>query len=226
SALGKSALYFGNRSALKSILRWRRDSYIPIFDALQQNYCIAQNIAWPRVLKNREGKIGACPCACPINAGFPAQLFWLPVSSVPYPARRALRVITYSLRATHRDLMALGAEKLASEATLNGSAAGEIRIGQIDILKLSAGSTFALFVVFTTPSGALARRSRQATQRQRQLQQNRFLRSSAMHLHHFPFRFVWQTDAGTHFSLANQEFADLLGPRTAAVLGRSWLEIA
>jgi len=48
--------------------------------------------------------------------------------------------------------MALGAEKLASEATLNGSAAGEIRIGQIDILKLSAGSTFALFVVFTTPT--------------------------------------------------------------------------
>src|SRR5262249_18653715 len=134
-----------------------------------------KNAAWPRVLKNREGKIGACPCACPINAGFPAQLFWLPVSSVPYPARRALRVITYSLRATHRDLMALGAEKLASEATLNGSAAGEIRIGQIDILKLSAGSTFALFVVFTTPT-APSRADLGSTQRQRQLQQNRFLR--------------------------------------------------
>src|SRR5262249_56476704 len=82
----------------------------------------------------------------------------------------------FSLRATHRDLMALGAEKLASEATLNGSAAGEIRIGQIDILKLSAGSTFALFVVFTTPYGALAPRSRQAIQRHRQHQPNPFLR--------------------------------------------------
>jgi PAS domain S-box-containing protein len=121
--------------------------------------------------------------------------------------------------------MALGAEKLASEATLNGSAAGEIRIGQIDILKLSAGSTFALFVVFTTPTAPsradLGKHTTATTTPAKPISA-----ASAMHLHHFPFRFVWQTDAGTHFSLANQEFADLLGPRTAAVLGRSWLEIA
>jgi len=47
-----------------------------------------------------------------------------------------------------------------------------------------------------------------------------------VHPHHFPFRFVWQTDADTHFSVANQEFADLLGPNTAGVLGRSWPDIA
>ena len=41
-----------------------------------------------------------------------------------------------------------------------------------------------------------------------------------------PFRFVWQTDAQTHLTLASQDVVDLLGSKTAAVLCRSWIEIA
>ena len=46
------------------------------------------------------------------------------------------------------------------------------------------------------------------------------------HLQSRPFRFVWQTDAETRFSLTSQEFVDLLGTKSAAMLGLSWAEIA
>src|SRR5262249_61015956 len=38
--------------------------------------------------------------------------------------------------------------------------------------------------------------------------------------------FVWQTDAEGRFSLATQEFPELIGPNTSAVLDRTWTEIA
>jgi PAS domain S-box-containing protein len=126
-----------------------------------------------------------------------------------------------------RGLTALGAEKLAREASLNGSAEGEIQAGQINILKLGAGPTFALLVVFTKLIAASRDDSRELPDVTAAASPaNPNPAASALHLHHFPLRFVWQTDAGTHFSLANQEFADLLGPKTAAMLDRSWLEIA
>jgi PAS domain S-box-containing protein len=130
-----------------------------------------------------------------------------------------------ALLGDQRDLMALGAEKIAREASLNGSAEGEIQAGQINILKLGAGPTFALLVVFTklvATSSADSREHATATVSPA----NPNPAASALRLDHFPFRFVWQTNADTHFSLANQEFADLLGPKTAAALDRGWLEIA
>src|SRR5476651_1500974 len=42
---------------------------------------------------------------------------------------------------SHRDLIALGAEKLAREASLNGRAEGEIAAGHITMLRLGAGAT-------------------------------------------------------------------------------------
>ncbi|MDB5503567.1 MAG: histidine kinase [Tardiphaga sp.] len=41
-----------------------------------------------------------------------------------------------------------------------------------------------------------------------------------------PLRFVWRIDAEGRFSLDSDEFVELIGPRTAAVLGRRWSEIA
>jgi PAS domain S-box-containing protein len=41
-----------------------------------------------------------------------------------------------------------------------------------------------------------------------------------------PLRFVWQMDADETFTLGSSEFADAAGPRTAALLGRPWREIA
>ncbi len=41
-----------------------------------------------------------------------------------------------------------------------------------------------------------------------------------------PLRFVWQMDEAGRFTLGSDEFIGLIGPRTAAVLGRPWREIA
>ena len=41
-----------------------------------------------------------------------------------------------------------------------------------------------------------------------------------------PLRFVWQMDEAGRFTLGSDEFIGLIGPRTAAVLGRPWQEIA
>ena len=41
-----------------------------------------------------------------------------------------------------------------------------------------------------------------------------------------PLRFVWQIDADGRFTITSDEFIRLIGPRTAAALGRPWGEIA
>jgi PAS domain S-box-containing protein len=41
-----------------------------------------------------------------------------------------------------------------------------------------------------------------------------------------PLRFVWQMDDASRFTLGSDEFQVLLGPNTAAALGRPWSEIA
>ena len=41
-----------------------------------------------------------------------------------------------------------------------------------------------------------------------------------------PQRFVWQTDAENRFTIAQGEFAEIAGPRTANLLGRFWGEIS
>src|SRR4249919_262269 len=122
-----------------------------------------------------------------------------------------------------RDLVALGAEKLAREASLNDIAEGEIQAGHVTMIKLGAGSTFALLVVFTEPAGPA--RSGARTNVVADLPKI----PSPVELAPVqprPFRFVWQTDAETRFTLTSQEFVDLLDSQSAAVLGRSWAEIA
>ncbi len=42
----------------------------------------------------------------------------------------------------------------------------------------------------------------------------------------YPLRFVWQIDQDGRFTLGSDEFIALIGPRSAAVLGRTWREIA
>jgi PAS domain S-box-containing protein len=41
-----------------------------------------------------------------------------------------------------------------------------------------------------------------------------------------PLRFVWQIDAEDRFTIESDEFLDLVGPTTPAILGRPWPEIA
>src|SRR5262245_45162847 len=122
-----------------------------------------------------------------------------------------------------RDLMALGAEKLAREASLNGSAEGGLQAGAIKILRLGADSAFALLVVF---AGVVSSTLHDNSNEPPAATSPKDDPAASMQPHRFPFRFVWQIDAENHFSPATQEFADLLGPKTAAVFDRGWHEIA
>ncbi len=121
-----------------------------------------------------------------------------------------------------RDLVALGAEKLAREASLNDIAEGEIQAGRITMIKLGAGSTFALLVVFTEPADSV----RSGARANAIGDTPKISNPVELQLQRRPFRFVWQTDAETRFTLTSQEFVDLLGSKSAAVLGCSWAEIA
>jgi len=118
------------------------------------------------------------------------------------------------------DLMAFGADKLAREATLNGAAEGETPVGHMNILRLGAGATFALLVLFDMQSVPTA------AAREPELPKVLDLAQAEPTSPQPPFRFVWQTDADGLFSLASQDFAELLGPKTAAALNRKWDEIA
>ncbi len=123
------------------------------------------------------------------------------------------------------DLIALRAEKLAREASLNGSAEGESRAGHISVLKLGAGATFVLLVAFAahrSMESAGTRTSALAFEPPTVPNST----GSETASRHLPFRFVWETDADGLFTLASPEFADLLGPRTAAAIKGSWREIA
>jgi PAS domain S-box-containing protein len=122
-----------------------------------------------------------------------------------------------------RDLTALGAATLAREAMLNGKAEGEVAAGGITMIRLGAGTTVALLVVFAAPAEVV-------------LAQTPVLDSappvapnpaaSEEQPRRFPLRFVWQMDAANRFTLGTDDFARLLGPKTAAVLDRPWAEIA
>jgi PAS domain S-box-containing protein len=122
-----------------------------------------------------------------------------------------------------RDLAALGAEKLAREATLNDSTQGEIDSAPVTVLRLGAGgSVIALLVAFLEQSiPAPAREAEIATR-----PPDAAGPANDEHARRFPFRFVWQMDAETHFMLDSDELVHLLGPRTAALRGRPWSQIA
>ncbi len=118
-----------------------------------------------------------------------------------------------------RDLVALGAEQLAREASLNGRADGDIAAWPATILRLGAGATMTLLVAFAASETA-ARATAQTAPTVPNLAAAEALRRR------FPFRFVWQTDADNRFTLGTEEFIKVLGPKTAAVLGRPWADIA
>ena len=122
-----------------------------------------------------------------------------------------------------RDLVALGAEQLAREASLNGRADGDIAAWPATMLRLGAGATVTLLVAFAAPEKAAEHRCGRGScasgvRRPSGCAEPRPRR--------FPFRFVWQMDAANRFTLGTEDFAKMLGPKTAAVLGRPWADIA
>jgi PAS domain S-box-containing protein len=125
------------------------------------------------------------------------------------------------------DLIALGAEKLAREAMLNGKAEGEIAAGPITLLRLGAGtSVIALLVAFAARAAmaAAAPASEAAVETPAPVVPNSA--AAEERPRRFPLRFVWQMDTATRFTLGTEDLVRLLGPQTAAVLDRPWADIA
>jgi PAS domain S-box-containing protein len=129
-----------------------------------------------------------------------------------------------ALIGNRRDLIALGAEKLARKASLNGTAEGETLAGQACLFKLGAGPTFGLLVVFS--GHATTSHTEHASPKAATTPVVPSPPTLEVHPQYAPVRFVWQTDSGARFTLASLEFADLLGPKTATLLGHAWNDIA
>ena len=125
------------------------------------------------------------------------------------------------------DLSVLGAQRLASEASRNGQAEGEIASGRITMLRLGAGATVTLLLTFDAEPSASHAGAR-ANDAARSIASSTAPRRAVAEpaARKFPFRFVWQMDAATRFTLGIDDFAKLIGPKTAAVLNRPWAEIA
>ena len=111
---------------------------------------------------------------------------------------------------SHRDLVALGAEQLAREASLNGRADGDIAARPATMLRLGAGATVTLLVAFATSETA-ARAAAPVAQAAPTIPNPA---APELRPHRFPLRFVWQMDAANRFTLGTEEFATILGPKT------------
>ena len=112
------------------------------------------------------------------------------------------------------DLVALGADKLAREATVNGRAEGDIAAGSVALTRLGAGATVTLLVAV-----AAERKPAQIAPRADAAENGEAAR-------HIPFRFVWQMDAATRIVSGLDSFAKVVGPKTAAQLNRTWADAA
>ena len=125
------------------------------------------------------------------------------------------------------DLVALGADKLARETSLNGHGEGDIDSGRIAMRRLGAGATVALLVTFvaapaTSHAGTRAHDAAAAIAASATSHRN-LPDAGARRV---PYRFVWQMDAATHMVGGLENFATVVGPETASVLNRTWAEAA
>jgi PAS domain S-box-containing protein len=147
----------------------------------------------------------------------------------------------------------LGAESLAADAWRSGRAAGPSKAGALSIARLGAGPDAALLATIgmiplalheTYPSHAvppapaaalpddaagdeaLAVPPDDATQPAAATDAPNTASSTAtLTERRHPVRFVWEMDEAGHFDIHSEEFTALLGPATAALLGRVWPEI-
>jgi PAS domain S-box-containing protein len=130
-----------------------------------------------------------------------------------------------------RDLIALGAEKLAREAMLNGVSEGNITTGSITMVRLGASAAVTLLLAYYTPEqiAEAATPTAAAPVAASPIVADTTTAhpiAAETPARRYPFRFVWQMDAQNRFTQGAQEFAKIIGPQAATVLDRPWAEIA
>ena len=112
---------------------------------------------------------------------------------------------------------------LFNQALTAGNASGATPHGNVTIERLGTDTSAVLIADFDTqPSAssvadAVAADKTSATSHRRD--------EPASERRH-PLRFVWQMDTEGRFVVGSDEFLELMGPRTTAVFGRLWREIA
>ncbi|MDO8877771.1 MAG: histidine kinase dimerization/phospho-acceptor domain-containing protein [Pseudolabrys sp.] len=154
-----------------------------------------------------------------IDLAMPAAIFTADgeLIEATAPARERL--------AGKHDLIELGADKLAREASLNGGGEGDIDVGRVALLRLGAGPTVALLVTFVSAPAA-SHASARANDAAAAIAASAVSHRGVPDARRVPYRFVWQMDAETHMTGGIENFATVVGPETASVLNRSWAEVA
>ncbi len=124
-----------------------------------------------------------------------------------------------------RDLVALGAADVAGEASRTGAAQGDSANGAVAMIKLGAGATVALLMAFTSalPSKPAAP-ALEPMPLAPPIVPNPV--TAELRPRRGSFRFVWQMDADTRFTLGTAEFARLLGAQIATALDHPWPQVA
>ena len=112
-------------------------------------------------------------------------------------------------------LTALGAEQLGSQARAHGQANGESAIGPLSLERIGSPATGVLMATLPEPAQA------DSPPHPDPLPASGERRTARQH----PLRFVWQIDPDGRFTLGSDEFAEAMGPRTAALVGRTWGEL-
>ncbi len=134
----------------------------------------------------------------------------------------------------HGTLAALGADAVAEEALAHGEGSGHTALGHATIVRLGTGASAVLVAALpelpaapaettaATPAGA----QRPPPARAGHDMVPATPGSEAPPADRRPpLRFVWQTDAVGHCTLASDEFLQLLGPRVSTALGSSWTKL-
>ena len=141
-------------------------------------------------------------------------------------------------------LAALRASALGAEAMETGKSSGVTTIGPAELQRLGTGPTAVIAVSFPALQGGLDERPMAPAEATAPVETKAdvappegmpaelvaqaapsLLHANAAPAHRHPLRFVWQMDGAHCFSLDSDEFIEIVGPATAAALGRSWDEI-
>ena len=133
-----------------------------------------------------------------------------------------------------RDLVTLGAQNLAQDASHNGHAEGELAGAAATLDRLGAGAAVVLFATFAAPFVAQLAVVAQQSEAALPVVSNvapvapvaAVPAAEPAAKRRAPLRFVWQIDSAGIFTLHSDEFIHLAGPKTAGALNAPWAEAA
>jgi PAS domain S-box-containing protein len=125
-------------------------------------------------------------------------------------------------------LDALGIDALAGKALAEGHALGSSRFGAVTVDRLGREPASVLMVTFgdREPTADLSDPDAQTAAASQPDQSTSLPPQPVAAERRHPLRFLWHIDADGRFAFESDEFAALLGPRTAGAFGRPWDEVA